>query len=184
MQVILREKIRKLGNLGDSVNVKPGFARNYLVPTGRAMIANKDNLAKFEAERAVLESKAKEIFDAAKARADKLQGMSINIHASAGAGGKLFGSIGTRDISDAITAKGAKVEKNEVRLPTGVIRQVGEYEIGLHLHSDIDLTIKVNILPEGGQVPSSVLEAFGETPVEAEAEIVDAIQKEQGKIKE
>lgn len=184
MQVILREKIRRLGNLGDNVNVKPGFARNYLVPQGKAMIANKENLAKFEAERAELEKKAAEVLNAAKARADKVQGLNLTIYASAGAGGKLFGSIGTRDISDAINAKGVKVERHEIRLPQGVIRQVGEYEIGVHLHSDLDLTIKVSVLPEGGPVPATVLEAFGETSVEAEKEIVDAIQKEQGKVEE
>jgi large subunit ribosomal protein L9 len=181
MQVILREKIRRLGDLGESVNVKPGFARNYLVPQGKAMIANKENLARFEAERAALEKKALEVFNAAKARADKLQGITITINASAGAGGKLFGSIGTRDISDAINATGVSVEKHEVRLSHGVIRQVGEYQVELHLHSDLDVNIKVVVLPEGGPVPSVVLEAFGETPVEAEAEIVEEIQKEQGK---
>lgn len=184
MQVILREKIRKLGNLGDSVNVKPGFARNYLVPTGRAMIASKENLAKFEAERAELERKAKDVLNVAKARADKLKELSITIHASAGAGGKLFGSIGTRDISEAISAKGVKVERHEIRLSQGVIRQVGEYEVGIHFHSDVDFNIKVNVLPEGGPVPSTVLEAFGETPAEAEEEITEAIEKEQGKINE
>ena len=184
MQVILREKIRRLGNLGESVNVKPGFARNYLVPTGRAMIANKDNLAKFEAERAELEQKAAEVLNAAKARAEKLQGLSITINASAGAGGKLFGSVGTRDIADAINAKGVHVEKYEVRLPHGVIRQVGEYQVDLHLHSDLDVSIKVTIAPEGGPVPATVLEAFGETPVEAEEEIVEEIQKEEGKVNE
>jgi large subunit ribosomal protein L9 len=171
MQVILREKIRKLGNLGESVNVKPGFARNYLVPQGKAMIANKENLTKFEAERAELERKAQDVLSAAKARAEKLQGLDVTIYTSAGAGGKLFGSIGTRDISDAISAKGAQVEKHEIRLPNGVIRQVGEYEVGIHLHSDLDLTIKVNILPEGGPVPTTVLEAFGET---TEAEKADS----------
>jgi large subunit ribosomal protein L9 len=184
MQVILREKIRKLGNLGESVNVKPGFARNFLVPQGKAMIANKDNLAKFEAERAELEKKALAVLKAAQTRAEKLQGLSVTMQASAGAGGKLFGSIGTRDIADAITAKGVAVEKHEVRLPLGMIRQVGEFDVVVHLHGDLDVNIKVTVLPEGGPVPAVMLEAFGETPVEAEAEIAAEIQKEQGHINE
>jgi len=148
MQVILREKIRKLGNLGECINVKPGYARNYLVPQGKAMIANKDNLARFEAERAELEKVAQELLAAAQLRADKLKEFSITITASAGEGGKLFGSIGTRDIAEAISAEGIEVHKHEVRLPNGVIRQIGEYDVELHLHTDLDISIKLLVTAE------------------------------------
>ena len=148
MQVILREKIRKLGGLGECINVKPGYARNYLVPQGKAMVANKANLARFEAERAELEQRAHEILSAAAARAEKLQALTLSISASAGEGGKLFGSIGTRDIADVITAQGVEVHKHEVRLPHGVIRQVGEYDIEIHLHTDVDVAIKLLVVAE------------------------------------
>lgn len=162
MQVILREKIRRLGNLGDSVNVKPGFARNFLVPQGKAMMATKENIARFEAERAELEKKALEILNQAKARAEKVQGLNVIIKASAGEGGKLFGSIGTRDIAEAIKAKGIEIEKHEIRLPHGAIRLLGEYTIDVHLHSDVDAQIKVSIVPQEGTVLSVTREAFGE----------------------
>ena len=148
MQVILREKIRRLGALGELVNVKPGFARNFLIPEAKAMMATKANLAKFEAERAQLEKVAAEILGQAEARAEKLKEVIITIRASSGEGGKLFGSIGTRDISDAITKTGVEVHKHEIRMPNGVIRQTGEYELELHLHTDVNLPIKVNVVPE------------------------------------
>lgn len=148
MQVILREKIRRVGALGELVNVKPGYARNFLIPEGKAMMATKGNLQKFEAERAELEKVAIEVLKAAEARAEKLKDLIVTIAASAGEGGKLFGSIGTRDISDAITKNGIEIHKHEVRMPNGVIRQTGEYEIDLHLHTDVSLPVKVNIIPE------------------------------------
>ncbi len=148
MQVILREKIRKLGSLGECVNVKPGFARNYLIPQKKAMMATKANLARFEAERAELEKAAAAFFAAAEVRAEKLKDVVINIAASAGEGGKLFGSVGTRDIAEAVTKQGIEVDKHEVRMPHGVIRQTGEYEIELHLHTDVNVPVKVNVVPE------------------------------------
>ncbi|MCX7122254.1 MAG: 50S ribosomal protein L9 [Gammaproteobacteria bacterium] len=148
MQVILREKIRKLGNLGELVNVKPGYARNFLIPGKKGMMATKANLARFEAERAELERLAQETLDGAQTRSNQLQALVISLSASAGEGGKLFGSIGTRDIADAITKAGVEVHKHEIRMPNGVIRQTGEYEISVHLHTDIDTPIKISITAE------------------------------------
>ena len=148
MQVILREKIRKLGNLGELVNVKPGYARNFLIPEKKGMMATKANLERFEAERAELERRAQETLASAQARADQLKELIITIAASAGEGGKLFGSIGTRDIAEAITKAGVEAHKHEIKMPHGVIRQTGEYEISIHLHTDIDTPIKVSIIAE------------------------------------
>lgn len=148
MQVILLEKVHNLGNLGDKIKVKPGYGRNYLIPYGKAAPATAANLAKFETRRAELERAAQEAFTAAQVRADKLKEVVIQILAKAGDEGKLFGSIGTRDIADALTAQGIKVIKSEILLPNGVIRQVGEYEIGVMLHSDIRVNVKINIVPD------------------------------------
>jgi large subunit ribosomal protein L9 len=130
------------------VSVKPGYARNFLLPTGKAMTANKDNMARFEAQRAELEKAAKDQLQKAHTRAEKLQNLTVTISASAGEGGKLFGSIGTRDIADAINKQGVEICKSEVRLPNGVLRQIGEYEISLHLHTDVTQPVIVNIIPE------------------------------------
>ncbi len=148
MQVILREKIRKLGNLGELVGVKPGYARNFLIPQGKALMATKINMERFEAERAQLEKVAAELLSAAGVRVEQLKELAIKISASAGEGGKLFGSIGTRDIAEAITKLGVEVHKHEVRMPNGVIRQIGEYEVELHLHTDVDVVVKVQIVAE------------------------------------
>jgi large subunit ribosomal protein L9 len=148
MQVILREKIRKLGNLGELVSVKPGYARNFLIPQGKALMATKANMERFEKERAELEKVAAELFAAATTRAEKLKELSITLSASAGEGGKLFGSIGTRDIAEAITKAGVEVHKHEVRMPHGIIRQIGEYELELHLHTDLDVLIKIHVIAE------------------------------------
>ncbi|WMS88719.1 50S ribosomal protein L9 [Pleionea litopenaei] len=148
MEVILLEKIRNLGDLGDKVSVANGYGRNYLVPHGKAVPATKDNLEAFEARRAELEKQAAELLSAAEARAEKLKELVVTIPANAGDEGKLFGSIGTRDIADAITAAGTEVEKAEVKMPHGVIRNTGEFEIDLALHTDVTVTIKVNVVPE------------------------------------
>lgn len=145
MEVILLEKIGKLGALGDRVKVKPGYGRNYLIPSGKAVAATKENVASFEARRAELEAAADERRVAAEARSDKLEGLRISIAANAGEEGKLFGSIGTRDIADAITRVGVEVQKSEVRLPHGVIRETGEYEIDIQLHGDIRQTIVLSV---------------------------------------
>lgn len=148
MEVILYEKIDRLGDIGDLVNVKAGFARNYLLPQGKAKVATEENKAEIEARRAELEQKAAEARAAAEARRDKIADMAFSITAKSGTEGKLFGSIGNADIAKAITEAGVEVEKREVRLPEGPIRQAGEYEITLHLHADVDVVAKVTIIGE------------------------------------
>ncbi|AOU97315.1 50S ribosomal protein L9 [Acidihalobacter yilgarnensis] len=143
MEIILLDKVENLGGLGDKVKVKSGYARNYLIPTGRAKYATPANMAEFEARRADLEKISAEAMAVAEARRGKIEGMVITLSALAGAEGKLFGSIGTQDIADAVTAAGVEIERKEVRLPEGALRQVGEYEVELHLHSDINVAIKV-----------------------------------------
>lgn len=145
MDVILLEKVANLGNLGDKVSVKPGFGRNFLVPTGKAVSATPENLAEFEARRADLEKTAAESLATAEARKASLDDLTVTIGAKVGGEGKLFGSVGNADIADAVTAAGVAVAKNEVRLPEGPIRNTGEYEIGLHLHTDVDASVKVVI---------------------------------------
>jgi large subunit ribosomal protein L9 len=148
MEVILLSKVENLGNLGDVVKVRNGYARNFLIPYGKAKAATKANVAEFEARRAELEKAAAEALAAAQARAAQLEGVSVTIAGKAGTEGKLFGSIGTAEIADALTAAGHAVEKREVRLPTGPLRAVGEYEIDLHLHTDVNTTVKVNVIAE------------------------------------
>ena len=148
MQVILLEKVGKLGDLGDQVAVKAGFGRNYLIPYGKAVPATEANIADFEGRRAELEKAAAERRGGAEARAAKLADVAVTISANAGEGGKLFGSIGTRDIAGAITAAGVEVSKSEVRLPTGVIRELGEYEIDIQVHSDVTQAVKVSVVAE------------------------------------
>ena len=148
MEVILLEKVGKLGGLGDKVNVKAGYGRNYLVPYGKAVPATKANVESFEARRAELEKAAAEKLAAAEARAEKLNELELSIVAKAGDEGKLFGSIGTRDIADAIVAAGAEADKTEVRLPEGVIRSTGEFEIDVQLHSDVTATVKLSVTAE------------------------------------
>lgn len=149
MEVILLEKIRNLGNLGDKVKVPAGFGRNYLVPQGKAVYANAENIVKFEERRALLEQQAAEKIQAAKERQQSLQALgTIIIKGKAGEEGKLFGSIGTRDIADIINDKGVNLQKSEIHLPMGAFRQVGEYDIEVELHSDVRTIIKINIVAE------------------------------------
>lgn len=149
MEVILLEKMRNLGALGDKVKVKPGFARNFLIPKGKAVYANKENLVRFEARRAELEKNAAENLAKATTRQQALSALTVvTISAKAGDEGKLFGSIGTRDIADAICKAGVEVEKRQVRLPSGSLRMVGEYEITIDLESDVTATVKVSVTPE------------------------------------
>lgn len=149
MEVILLEKIRNLGALGDKVKVKPGFARNFLIPQGKAVFANENNIAKFEQRRVELEKLAAEKLKAATQRQQALNALGVvTLAAKAGEEGKLFGSIGTRDIAEAISAAGVEVEKSEVRLSEGTLRMLGEYEITIELESDILATVKVNITSE------------------------------------
>lgn len=148
MEVILLEKVENLGNLGDQVKVRPGYGRNYLIPTGRATLATPENIAKFEARRAELEKMAAEALAAAQARRQALEGLTVTIKANAGEEGRLFGSVGTTDIAQALADAGVKVERHEVRLPAGPFRQIGEYEVAIHLHTDVDAQVKIAIVPE------------------------------------
>jgi len=148
MEVILLEKVANLGALGDKVDVKPGYGRNYLVPYGKAVPATEDNVKAFEARRAELEKAASERLAEAERRAEQLNEFAVTITAKAGDEGKLFGSIGVRDIADAISAAGVEVNKSEVRLPEGPLRATGEFDIELHLHSDVSAQVKVNVVAE------------------------------------
>lgn len=149
MEVILLENIENLGSLGDKVSVKAGFARNYLLPGGKAKPATAENLAEFEKQRAELEKVAAEALAAGEARKAAIDALGkVDITAKVGSEGKLFGSIGTADIADAITATGTAVEKREVRLPEGALRVTGEHEIDIHLYTDVGATIIVNIIGE------------------------------------
>lgn len=148
MEVILLEKIGKLGNLGDKVSVKSGFGRNYLVPQGKAVPATEANVAKFEERRAELEAAAAETLATATARAEGLNEKEVTITAKCGDEGKLFGSIGTRDIADAITAAGAEVCKSEVRLPEGALRSIGEFDIAIQLHPEVTSVVKLSVVGE------------------------------------
>ncbi|KEA65481.1 LSU ribosomal protein L9p [Marinobacterium lacunae] len=148
MEVILLESIGKLGKLGDKVSVKGGFGRNYLVPQGKAVPATGDNVARFEERRAELEKAAADKLAAAQARAEQLNDLELSVVAKAGDEGKLFGSIGTRDIADAISGAGIAVEKSEVRLPAGVIRTIGEFDITVQLHPEVSAHLKLIVVAE------------------------------------
>lgn len=148
MDVILLEKVGRLGNLGDKVSVKPGFARNFLVPQGKAVSATTANTAKFEARRAELEKAANDALHAAQARGEALHGLTVTIHARAADEGRLYGSLGTKDLATAITQSGVAVQKSEVRLPNGPIRQLGEHDILVQVHSDVSVSVKVVVVPE------------------------------------
>lgn len=148
MNVILLERVQNLGDLGDQVNVKAGYGRNFLIPQGKAVSASKENVAKFEERRAELEKAAAEKLAAAEARKTALEALEITIAQQAGDEGKLFGSVGTHDIAEAITAAGAEVSRSEVRLPEGSLRQVGDYEIDIDLHSDVTATVKLSVVAE------------------------------------
>jgi large subunit ribosomal protein L9 len=148
MEVILLEKIHRLGNLGDKVSVRPGYGRNFLIPNRKAVPATAENIAKFEEQRAELERVQADALGRANARAAQLNEMTVTIAAKAGAEGKLFGSVGTGDIAEALVAQGAECEKREVRLPDGPLREVGEYEVEIHLHPDVNATVKVTVVNE------------------------------------
>ncbi|MCH8550717.1 MAG: 50S ribosomal protein L9 [Natronospirillum sp.] len=148
MEVILLDKVGKIGDLGDKVNVKAGYGRNYLIPQGKAVPATKDNLETFEARRAELEAEAKTRLTTAEARAAQLADLELTIAVRAGDEGKLFGSIGTRDLADVISSAGVEVNKSEVKLPAGPLRQTGEYEIDLQLHPEVLASVTVIVVPE------------------------------------
>ena len=148
MEIILLEKIAKLGNLGDKVTVKPGYGRNFLIPKGKAVRASAEKIAEFENVRAELEKKAATGLAQAQARAEALAAANVTIAKKAGEEGRLYGSVGSKDIADAVTAAGVELKKSEVRLPSGPIRQTGSYEIKVHIHADVDATVTVKLVGE------------------------------------
>lgn len=148
MEVILLEKIHKLGELGDKVRVRAGYGRNFLIPQKRAVPATPENVEKFEAQRAELEKAQQSALVAAQARVEALTGTAVTITAKAGAEGKLYGSIGTAEIASAVSATGNELEKREVRLPNGPLREVGEHEVTIHLHADAETLVMVKIVAE------------------------------------
>jgi large subunit ribosomal protein L9 len=147
VDVILLKKVGGLGELGDKVAVRPGYGRNYLIPQGLAVSATRENLEAFEARRADLERAEADALAAAVSRQQRLEDLTVTIARKAGEEGRLFGSVGTADIAAAVTDAGVEVAKSEVRLPSGPLRAVGEYEVELHLHSDIDATVRIDIVP-------------------------------------
>ena len=148
MKLILLQKVVNLGGLGDTVDVKPGYGRNFLVPTGKAVPATAANVAMFETKRAEYQAKADSVLADAQKRLADLEGAEVTIAANASTEGKLFGSVGTRDIAEALTAAGHKVEKSEVVMGEGPIRRTGEFEVTVHLHADVETKVKVIVAPE------------------------------------
>jgi len=146
MNVILLEKVHNLGSLGDQVSVKSGYARNFLIPQGKAKAATKDNVAEFEKIRAELEAAAAEELATAQGIYENLNGQVVTIESVAGDEGKLFGSVGTQDIADALSAAGFDVERRYVRMPDGAVRHTGTYEIDVQLHTDVIASITVNVV--------------------------------------
>ncbi|MEM7431345.1 MAG: 50S ribosomal protein L9 [Pseudomonadota bacterium] len=146
MNVILLDNVENLGGIGDLVKVKPGYGRNFLIPQGKAALATPENIRQIEARRAELEKAAAEELDAAKKRAATINGMELVISANAGSEDKLFGSVGPIDIVDAFKAVQVEVERSEVRMPDGPIHELGEFEIGVHLHSDVNADVKIRVV--------------------------------------
>lgn len=148
MNVILLDNVENLGNIGDLVTVKPGYGRNYLLPTGKAALATKVNVAEIDARRADLEKHAAADLTAAKARAELVSGMELVIPANVGAEGKLFGSVGPIDVAEAFEKVGVEVARSEIRMPDGPIHEVGDFSVGLHLHVEINVDVTVKVVPE------------------------------------
>ena len=148
MEIILLEKVENLGNLGDRVNVRPGYGRNFLIPKGKATEATARNIELFEARRAELEKNAAESLDRAEARSEQLSDLIVTLAVKAGNEGRMFGSVGPADIADAVSAAGIELKKQEVKMPEGPIRQIGEYDVDVHLHSDVKSQIRINVVAE------------------------------------
>ena len=148
MDIILLQKVANLGNIGDRVKVKSGFGRNFLLPEGKATLATPANVAKFEERRAELEKVARDQLVSAEERSGALREFKLTVRAKAGTEGKLFGSIGTADIAEALNRENFKIARSEVRLPSGPLRTVGEHVVTLHLHADVDVQLPVTILAE------------------------------------
>ena len=171
MNIILLEKIDNVGGIGDEVSVKSGYARNYLIPQGKATVATPENIAKFETMREALEAKAASALELVQARAAKIEGKVVKIHANAGPEGKLFGSVGSIDITNACNALDLNVERSEVRLSDGPIRATGEHQVVLHLHTDVNVSITVIVEGQLVDAPIDVLdddEMLGDEVIEDE----------------
>jgi large subunit ribosomal protein L9 len=149
MELILLQKVKNLGNLGDKVRVKPGYGRNFLVPHGKAVPVTEANLAEFEKRRSEYEAKANSILSSAETRKAALEGVSVTVKANASPEGKLFGSVGPRDIAEAFSAAGHPLEKSEVVMGDGPIRHIGEFDVQVHLHADVHTAVKVVVTDEG-----------------------------------
>jgi large subunit ribosomal protein L9 len=149
VEVILLKKVGHLGELGDKVTIRSGYGRNFLIPQGYAVPATESNLQAFEERRAELEKQASEALAAAEARREQLEGLTVTVARKSGDEGRLFGSVGTSDIAEAVVALGKSLERQEVRLPEGPFRAIGEYDVVVHLHADVDATIKLEIVSEG-----------------------------------
>lgn len=148
MDVILLDKVRNLGSLGDQVKVRAGFARNYLIPYGKAVPATADNKAKFEASRAELEKKQADVIDRARSRAERMKGMTLKIARKTSEDGSMFGSVGTKDISEAMTAAGFELAKSEIHLSEGPLKTVGDHEVPVSLHPEVNFHILVSVVGE------------------------------------
>lgn len=148
MEIILLEKVRNLGNLGDQVNVKSGYGRNFLLPQGKAVIANAANKAAFETRRAELEKNQRATLEQAKARAAKLEGLTVQITGKVGEEGRLFGSVGTADIAEAVAKLGFELDRSEIHLPAGPLKQVGDFDIPVSLHAEVNVKIIVSVIGE------------------------------------
>lgn len=168
MEIILLEKIENVGSIGDQVTVKPGYARNYLIPKGKATFATPDNIAKFEAMRADLEKKAADELTSAQERAKAFDGLKLEIEVQAGSEGRLFGSVGSPDIIAACAEKGIHIERSEVRMPDGPLRTVGEHTVDFHLHSDVNVAVQVVL--DGGDVVNAIEDLSADAADEADAE--------------
>lgn len=172
MEVILLEKVENLGNIGDQVNVKSGYGRNFLLPQAKATLATPENIAIFEARRVELESKQADELAVGQARRAQLEGMELSVTAKVGVEGKLFGSLGTIDIAEACTAAGVEIQRSEVRLPDGPLKSVGQHEVEIHLHSELNVTIKVNVIGDGADA-ELMEELVAEEPASLPAESPD-----------
>tara|TARA_B100000686_G_C16175084_1_gene658202 strand:- start:150 stop:602 length:453 start_codon:yes stop_codon:yes gene_type:complete len=148
MKVILLDRVENLGAIGDLVSVKSGYGRNYLIPNGKAALATAQNIKELEKKKEELEKRAAEKLEAAKSRGDLIKGMSLTISANVESEGKLYGSVGPVDIVEAFEKVGVSVERSEIRMPDGPIREVGESEISLHFHSDVDIPVTLNVVSE------------------------------------
>lgn len=173
MEVILLEKIHRLGNLGEQVSVRPGYGRNYLIPARKAVPATAENIAKFEEHRAELEKAEAEAMQSAEKRAKAMEGLSLLITAKAGPEGKLFGSVGPAEIVEAAAAKGVELERKEIRLPEGPLRQVGDHQVEIALHGDLTVDIEIKVRGEEGGAEATV-ETSAEAPEASESSEADA----------